>query len=125
MIRYAYNSQLNPAAPFVLVVLRNPADGTELRDVPAQIDIGADRTVLPESMVQSLGLAQIGNLWIAGLGGAASSLPVFAVLLGVHDLPVTAVKVISADEPWVLLGRDVLNSHRLLLDGPQLALELG
>jgi hypothetical protein len=125
MIRYNYNAQLNPPAPFVLIVLRNPVDGRELRDVPAQLDVGADRTVLPDSIVGALGLAQIGNIWIAGLGGATHSLPVFVVELGVHDLPVTPVKVISSDEPWVLLGRDVLNVHRLLLDGPQLVLEIG
>jgi hypothetical protein len=33
--------------------------------------------------------------------------------------------VASSGEPWVLLGRDVLNAHRLLLDGPHLTLEIG
>jgi hypothetical protein len=28
-------------------------------------------------------------------------------------------------EPFILLGRDVLNQHRVLLDGPGLALEIG
>lgn len=28
-------------------------------------------------------------------------------------------------ELYVLLGRDVLNRHRILLDGPQLAFEIG
>ena len=67
MIRYTYNAQVQPPAPFVYLTLRNPADGSEVQNVAAQID----------------------------------------------------------NEPWVLLGRDVVNAHRLVLDGPQFTLEIG
>jgi hypothetical protein len=54
------------------------------------------------------------------------TLPVYAVMLGLHDLPVQSFKFAAhAEEAWVLLGRDVLNAHRILLDGPRLALEIG
>lgn len=33
--------------------------------------------------------------------------------------------VASPGESWALLGRDVLNAHKLVLDGPQLVLEIG
>jgi hypothetical protein len=33
--------------------------------------------------------------------------------------------VASAGEAWILLGRDALNAHRLLLDGPRLFHEIG
>ena len=126
MIRYAYLPQLNPPSPFVHIVLQNPADGTELRTVPAQLDTAADRTILPETLVKSLGLPQVGTVHLGGFGGATFTLPVYAVNLGIHDLPVRLIKVAAhAEESWVLLGRDVLNSYRVLLDGPQLALEIG
>jgi predicted aspartyl protease len=125
MIRYGYNSQVDPPAPFVLVSLRNTADGAEIRDLPAQIDTSADRTVLPEKYVQSLGLAQIGNIQVAGFAGATYSLSTFVVQIGLHNLNPLTVKVIGADEPWVLLGRDVVNALRLGLDGPQFLLDIG
>jgi hypothetical protein len=126
MIRYAFLSQLDPPAPFVNAVLRNPANGAELRDFPAQLDTAADRTVLPESLVKSLGLPQVGTMKLAGFGGATYTLPVYVVLLGLHDLPIRPFKVAAhTEESWVLLGRDVLNSYRVLLDGPKLALEIG
>ena len=51
---------------------------------------------------------------------------VYAVLLGLHDLPTRPFKVAAhTEESWILLGRDVLNAYRVLLDGPQLALEIG
>ena len=126
MIRYRYNTQLQPPAPFVHLLLRNPADNNELSAVPAQIDTAADLTVLPQSLIKNLGLAQIGTLLIGGLGGITYTLPTYVVLIGIHDLVPQPIKVVaSADEEWPLLGRDLLNSVRLTLDGPQSVLEIG
>ena len=125
MIRYRYNTQIQPAAPFVHLLLRNPANGRELTSAPAQIDSAADRTVLPQALVDSLDLAQIGSMLIGGLGGITYTLPTYVVQIGIHDLPVQTVKVVaSADEHWTLLGRDILNNVRLVLDGPKSALEI-
>jgi hypothetical protein len=125
MIRYAFLSQLEPPAPFVKVVLSNPASGVTLRDLPAQLDTAADRTVLPGFLIKSLALPQVGTMKLGSFGGATYTLPVYAVLLGVHDLPTRPFRVAAhPEEPWVLLGRDVLNSYRVLLDGPHLALEI-
>jgi len=49
--------------------LRNPITGTEQRDVPAQLDSAADRSVLPDALVQSLSLPQIESILIGGVGG--------------------------------------------------------
>jgi hypothetical protein len=126
VIRYSYLSQLQPPAPFVYVTLRNPITGAEQRDVPAQLDTAADRTLLPDTVVQALALPQIGAVPIGGVGGIIQTMPSFPVQLAIHNMPAQLVEVVaSAGETWVLLGRDVLNTQRLLLDGPQLILELG
>ncbi len=126
MIRYAFLAQLDPPAPFVNVVLRNPVTGTELRDVPAQLDCAADRTILPGSVVNSLSLPQVGTMTLGGFGGVSYTPPTYAILLGLHDMPIKQFKFAAhMGESWVLLGRDVLNSYRILLDGPALALEIG
>lgn len=50
---------------------------------------------------------------------------VFVVSLAILTLPARNLRVVAhPDEPWILLGRDAMNSHRLLLDGPNLALEI-
>jgi hypothetical protein len=126
VIRYAYNTQMQPPAPFVLIVLRDPVSGAEVRDAPAQLDSAADRTVLPLVLVQGLALHICGQVTVVGFGGASAQTPLYAVELGVHDLPPAPLRVIaSPGEPWVLLGRNVLNAHRLVLDGPCLGLEIG
>lgn len=125
MTRYGYNAQKQPPAPFVLLVLRHPRSGTEVRDIPAQLDTAADRTLLPLPVAEALGLDRIGGIDIGGVGGTVEQMPVYDVLLGIHPLPLRLIEVVAhPGEPWVLLGRDVLNSHRLVLDGPGLVLQI-
>ncbi len=125
MIRFRYVSQLNPPAPFVAVTLRNPVTGAERRDVPAQVDCAADRTLLPDALVQDLGLPQIGATPIGGVGGIIVTMPSYPVQIAIDNLPAHTLEVVaSAGESWVLLGRDLLNALRLLLDGPRLVLEI-
>jgi hypothetical protein len=50
MIRYAYNRQVEPPAPFVHVTLRRPGQDQASEELPAQIDTAADRTVIPGSL---------------------------------------------------------------------------
>ncbi len=47
MIRYNYNHQIVPPAPFVHVTVRCVETGQQIGQAPAQVDIAADRTVLP------------------------------------------------------------------------------
>jgi hypothetical protein len=126
VIRYNYLPQLNPPAPFVYVTLRNPISGAEQRDVPAQVDTAADRTLLPDGVVQTLALPQIGTILIGGVGGVIQTMPTYPVQVAIHTLPAVTVEIVaSSGEAWILLGRDVLNAHRLLLAGPQQSLEIG
>jgi hypothetical protein len=126
VIRYNYLAQLQPPAPFINITPRNPITGAEQRDVPAQLDCAADRTLIPHALVASLGLPQIGMITIGGVGGLTQKMPSYPVEVTIHQLPVSVVEAVSSPgESWVLLGRDILNTHRILLDGPQLALEIG
>jgi predicted aspartyl protease len=125
MIRYSFQSQINPPAPFVRVTLRNRQTGATSEDVPAQVDTAADRTVIPAAIAISLGLQHLESVEIGGLGGVAYLVPVYAVIIAIHDLPPRLIFPIAhKEEPWVLLGRDVLNYHRIVLDGPRQSLEI-
>ncbi len=123
MIRYNYNTQFDPPAPLVLVTLRNPRTGQFVVDLPAQIDPGADFTVLPDVTVEHLQLVPVGEIEAMGLGRRIDVVPTFLVNIDLHDFTHASVKVIASDEPYILLGRDVLNQHRIILDGPKLKLE--
>jgi len=126
MIRYLYNRQVEPPAPFVYVSLRCTETGQSVDNLPAQIDTAADRTVIPEHLVSVLKLVPLDELRVAGLGGQSFLLFTYRVELTLHTLSPQTVEVCAhADERFVLLGRDVLNRHRMLFDGPGLTLEIG
>lgn len=125
MIRYRYSHQLTPPAPFVNVSLRNPHTGVVAPSVAAQVDCAADRSVLPSSVIETLALVEDGRLLFQGFAGEVVELPIFLVEIGIHDLPAVAVRAVLGEaENHVLLGRDLLNTRRILLDGPGLATEI-
>lgn len=73
MIRYTYNRQIEPPAPFVHVSLRRAGGASSLDDLPAQIDTAADRTVIPGGLVARLALVPLDELPVAGFGGRCCS----------------------------------------------------
>jgi hypothetical protein len=116
---------MDPPAPFVHVTLRCPSTGNRVTDLPAQVDSAADRTVLPARVVEALGLVEDGRATFQGFAGELVELPLFLVEVQVHDFPgVLTRAALGRDEPYVLLGRDALNRHRVILDGPQLLLDV-
>jgi hypothetical protein len=125
MIRYRYNQQVSPPAPFVHVTIRRPGDEALVRVLPAQMDTTADMTVIPWKIAEDLQLLKHDEIETLGFGGHVASVTSFLVQLQIHELePVTVEALANRDEPYVLPGRDVLNQYRIVLDGPQLVLEI-
>jgi hypothetical protein len=129
MIRYTYTQTgATHPAPFVHVTLRTPVSNSplEITDAPGQIDRAADRTVIPESLVQQLQLVHLDSMEVAGLGGVVTTLPTYVVVLQVRGAQALSIEVLASNgEPWILLGRDVLNQIRIVLDGPARFVEIG
>jgi predicted aspartyl protease len=125
MTRYRYNQQVSPPAPFVYVAMTDPAERSRVEDVAAQVDCAADITVIPSRVVEQLQLARLDMTMAMGFDGRLTEVPSYLVRIAIRGFPESTVKVLaSRDEPFVLLGRDVLNRHRIVLDGPGLVLEV-
>jgi len=125
MIRYRYSQQLTPPAPFVYVSVGCLATGALVSSLPAQIDTAADRTVLPRRLVENLGLAEDGRALFQGFAGEIVELPLYLVEMRIQDFrPLLVRAALGAAESHILLGRDVLNAYRLLLEGPALSLQV-
>jgi predicted aspartyl protease len=125
VIRYAYFPYGARPAPFVHATIRCPQTGARTEEVPAQVDTGAETSILPGALARSLGLAQMGAVSVAGFGGLVSTVPTFSAEIAIRSLEPVLVKVLASEgEEFVILGRDVLNRFRIVLDGPRSALEI-
>lgn len=125
MVRFKYNQQLFPPAPLALVQVLDSAGVAHPSVWPAQIDTGADRTVIPSSLVEELQLPKLDEAEVESLDGVAAIMSTYSVTLRIHDLAAVTVEALCAKgDRIILLGRDVLNHFRITLDGPRQALSI-
>ena len=112
--------RFTPPAPLALVAVRCPIGGQSISEVPMLIDSGADVTLIPKPAIVSLGLVGSGQMYqlLAFDGVSSESESVQADLLFLKRR--FRGQYLSIDGEIGILGRDVLNHLRLLLDGPAL-----
>lgn len=67
-VRFPYSPTKNPPIPAVVVTLWSPDGLRSIDSVSAYLDTAADRSVVPLSLVQRLGLQPRGRVVGLGLG---------------------------------------------------------
>src|SRR5262245_58654323 len=97
MTRYRYAPMGGRPPPFVHVTLPNLSVNPviEVADLPAQLDSGADRTVIPDPLVHQLQLIPFSSLDVAGLGGAVARLPAYLVVIEIRNQKPLAREVLA------------------------------
>jgi predicted aspartyl protease len=117
----AYDDRrFTPAAPVASVTIRHPDTGDSVSDVPMLIDSGADATLLPRSAVASLGIAGTGEHYqLVGFDGTTNeSEAARAAVIFMNET--FRGRFLQVESDVGVIGRNVLNHVRLLLDGPAL-----
>jgi hypothetical protein len=110
-----------PPAPVASVEIRHPDSGESVVNVPMLVDSGADATLLPRIAVESLGIVGTGERYqlMAFDGAISESEAIRADLIFLRKR--FRGRYLLIDSEIGVLGRDVLNDCRLILDGPALA----
>jgi len=107
-----------PPAPIARVVLHHPESQQSIRDVPMLIDSGADATLLPRSAVMSLRLEGTGERYqLVGFDGTISESEAVQASMALLRRNFLG-RYLLTDAEFGVIGRDILNHLRLLLDGP-------
>src|SRR5260221_553825 len=116
----AYDASLfDPPAPVASVVIRNPVSREVVANVPMLIDSGADATLLPVHVAQDIGLNSDGvQLYeMVGFNDSTSFSPAVRADLIFVGKTFSGQFLLTSNR-WGILGRNVLNHIRLVLDVP-------
>ena len=118
-------SRFAPPAPVAIVSIRHPDREEAVSDVPMLIDSGADATLLPKSAAASLGIVGTGERYqLMGIDGSTSESEVVRAVLVFMGRRFHG-RYLLIDAEVGVLGRNVWNRVRLMLDGPALSWEEG
>jgi len=114
-----YSFDYNPPAPVLRVRLSKPSSGHSI-EVQSKIDTGADITVIPQSIISELKLIPASRVSVSSFDGREEWKYTYFVNLSFDKLEFSAIEVIGARRRDALLGRDILNLLKTILDGKNL-----
>ncbi|MCS6843768.1 MAG: retroviral-like aspartic protease family protein [Caldilineales bacterium] len=114
-----YDLSVFPPAPKLAIRLHAQPDGTSYGPVTAFVDTGADATVVPLKIVRELRAGTVSLKTVRGYTGGRRAVRTYLVDVEVGPYLLPGIEILGdAAAEEILLGRDVLNKLRLLLDGP-------
>ena len=114
-----YDKNFWPPAPIVSVTLTGVVKTRPKVTVEAMIDTGADITAVPETLRDRLNLYRLGRLQLEDVRGVRELVYTYEVRLGLNEEKPIEMEVVLAPFSFVVLGRDWLQNHYLLLNGPE------
>ena len=119
MTYYPYSDKYYPAAPVVEITLGAPGTSPTLGPLEAFVDTGADATLIPVKHLRQIGARKVDQATLRSQGGERRPVSLYAVAMEISQHRFVAMWVVG-DEVGkeIILGRNVLNRLRLLLDGP-------
>ncbi len=118
MNEYPYDATYDPPIPICNVALIAPSTGRRVT-LAAIVDTGADGTIVPVYHLQGIGARRSLEATLRSQWGEPRTVFLYLINLQIGELVLSGVYVVGdelGDE--VVLGRNVLNRLRLLLDGP-------
>jgi len=118
-----YSLDYSPPAPSIKVRFSSPTS-TNSMEIEAKIDSGADITVLPQNVVRELRLIPAGRVTVSSFDGQEERKYTYFLNLHFGNFKFSMVEVVGAKRRDALLGRDVLNLLKTILDGKTMNFEL-
>lgn len=119
MSYHPYSNAFFPSAPVVEIRLGAPGAEVTFGPIEALVDTGADATLIPMSYLKQVSARKVDQANVRSHWGERRSVSIYSVALEVDGHRFSAMWTVG-DElgSEVVLGRNVLNRLRLLLDGP-------
>lgn len=115
---FHYSSDYTPPAPVASLIIESIRSGARSEPLTALIDSGADRTIVPLEILESIREPVSREAWLHRYGATRQLVGMHLVTLEFGSIRLPAIEVIGAtDDDELIVGRDALNQLRVLLDG--------
>jgi len=119
MMATEYSRRYAPSMPVLAVRLSAPEEAPNGQPLIALIDTGADICVAPRALLSRINAPASESVWIRSQWGEPLQATRYLIDLHLEQGAMPAVDIVSDPSGReVILGRNVLNKLRLLLDGP-------
>jgi len=116
---HPYLTTYYPPMPALQIRLGYPEEALTIGPLTAIVDTGADGTLVPQSLIDELGAPFVDDIRVRSHWGEWRNMQLFTVDVGIGKLRLPAVEVAGDDQgKEIVLGRNILNRLKLLLDGP-------
>lgn len=117
-MKYPYHNSYFPPLPSLEVVLQSP-EGNRTEPLTVLVDTGADTTIVPTTYLVRLGTNPFEDGFLRSQWGERRPVGIYLLDVHVANLYLPGIEVVGDEQGReVILGRNVLNTLILLLDGP-------
>ena len=118
-MKYPYNANYQSPFPIIQVVLHNSEEGLRTSAENAFLDTGSDGSLVPVAYLRQIFAPALTDARIRSHWGEWRAVQLFMLNLELGSLTLPGVFVVGDEQgDEIILGRNVLNELRLLLDGP-------
>jgi predicted aspartyl protease len=118
-MKHPFNTDYSPPFPVISIALRNSDEGLRTEPMNALLDTGSDGSLVPIGLLQRVLAPPLMETHIRSHWGERRAAQLFLVDLEFDGLRLPGVFVVGDERgDEIVLGRNVLNKLRLLLDGP-------
>jgi predicted aspartyl protease len=117
---FPYDPAYRPSMPAFQVSLGRPGYEPTLGPLPAILDTGADATLVPIEHIRKIGAPKVDKGSLRSAWGERKPVFIYAVALQIGSHQFSAIRAVGDEASnKIVIGRNVLNILRVLLDGPQ------
>jgi predicted aspartyl protease len=118
--QFPYDRAYRPPIPAFQVSLGLPGHEPALGPLPAILDTGADATLVPLAYLKQIKAPKVDTGYLRSAWGERRPVFIYAVALQIGSRQFSAIRVIGDEtNRETVIGRNVLNLLRVLLDGPE------
>jgi len=118
-----YDNSYDPPAPVLRVKIKRPLSNLSM-EILAKLDTGADITVVPQEIIEKLRLVPVSRISVSSFSGQRIFKYSYFADIEIQKYNFSMVEIIGGRRKNMLLGRNILNKLKIILDGKKLTFNL-